>query len=191
MSNPYDVLGIPYNATREQVNAAYQTLARKYISENKKSMLDELDKAYDEIMLNGNVGHQSQYYYGADFSDIRSRIDAGRLEDAQILLDGVPEGQRNAEWNYLKGTICQKKGWLDDAASYFRRAKDLDPSNDTYKSAYKNVNSYSTGGYKTERKAKNGSDSDCCDCDFCDICSGLLCADCCCECTGGDLIPCC
>ena len=28
-------------------------------------------------------------------------------------------------------------------------------------------------------------------CDACDMCSGLICADCCCECMGGDLISCC
>ena len=28
-------------------------------------------------------------------------------------------------------------------------------------------------------------------CSTCDICSGLMCADCCCECMGGDLIRCC
>ena len=28
-------------------------------------------------------------------------------------------------------------------------------------------------------------------CSTCDICQGLICADCCCECMGGDLISCC
>ena len=28
-------------------------------------------------------------------------------------------------------------------------------------------------------------------CSSCDVCQGLICADCCCECLGGDLISCC
>ena len=28
-------------------------------------------------------------------------------------------------------------------------------------------------------------------CNACDICNVLICADCCCECMGGELIPCC
>ena len=28
-------------------------------------------------------------------------------------------------------------------------------------------------------------------CSACDVCNGLICADCCCECMGGDLISCC
>ena len=28
-------------------------------------------------------------------------------------------------------------------------------------------------------------------CNACDMCSSLICADCCCECMGGDLISCC
>lgn len=39
---------------------------------------------------------------------------------------------------------------------------------------YNNYNTYNAGG-----------------CNACDICNGLICADCCCECMGGDLIPCC
>ncbi|MCQ2477125.1 MAG: J domain-containing protein [Clostridia bacterium] len=184
MKNPYEILGVSMYATREQINAAYQQLSRQYAESGNMRKQQELDEAYDRIMLEGDYSFQN-VYYGADFSDIRHRIDSGRLEDAQILLDGVPESQRNGEWNYLKGTICQKKGWLEEAEKYFRRATELDSSNETYKSAYDNINSYSNGGYKT--KGKN-SDSDC---SCCNICSGLLCADCCCECMGGDIIPCC
>ena len=40
------------------------------------------------------------------------------------------------------------------------------------------------GGYNTGSYGGGG-------CSACDLCSGLICADCCCECMGGDLIRCC
>ena len=93
---------------------------------------------------------------------------------------------RDAQWYYLKGTIQQKRGWLEEAANNFGRACDMDPTNNTYKMAFNKVNQARSGGYRAERR----KDSDR-GCSACDICSGLMCADCCCECFGGDLIPCC
>ena len=41
-----------------------------------------------------------------------------------------------------------------------------------------------SGGYNPGAPRQGG-------CSGCDVCSGLLCADCCCECFGGDFIRCC
>ena len=41
-----------------------------------------------------------------------------------------------------------------------------------------------TGGYRTAGGSSGG-------CSACDVCTTLYCADCCCECMGGDLIRCC
>lgn len=183
MKNPYDVLGLPRGAGTEQVNAAYRELLRKYQDSGDQRKIDELNCAYDEIVMGSQYG--SSYSSSPDFSDIRAKINSGRLDDAQILLDGIPEYSRNAQWYYLKGTIQQKRGWLEEAAKNFATASNLDPSNDTYKMAYNKINKARAGGYRTERRPNERDGADCCD-----ICSGLICADCCCECFGGDLIPC-
>ena len=185
MRNPYEVLGIPQGAGMEQVNAAYRELLRRYQDANNLRMIDELNAAYDSIVM-GGASANSYNTGNADYSDIRAKINSGRLDDAQILLDGMPEYGRDAQWYYLKGTIQQKRGWLEEAAKNFATASNLDPSNNTYKMAYNKVNNARTGGYKTERREKEKSG-----CSGCDMCTGLICADCCCECFGGDLIPCC
>lgn len=191
MRNPYDVLGVPQGATSEQVNAAYKELLRKYTDAGQQNKIDEINSAYDTIIMGTPSGSNSGYSYSgysygaADYSDIRAKINANRLDDAQILLDGMPENSRDAQWYYLKGTVQQKRGWLEEAAKNFATASNLDPSNNTYKMAYNKINNARSGGYRTERRSgKSG-------CSGCDICSGLICADCCCECFGGDLIPCC
>ena len=193
MRNPYEVLGVPQGASAEQVNAAYRELVRKYQDSGNQSKIDELNSAYDEIIMGSQrTGGSSSNGYSSysstpDYSDIRAKINSGRLDDAQILLDGMPEYNRDAQWYYLKGTVQQKRGWLEEAAKNFATASNLDPSNNTYKMAYNKVVNARSGGYRTERRSSSEKSG----CSGCDICSGLLCADCCCECFGGDLISCC
>lgn len=192
MRDPYDVLGVPRSASEEEINTAYREKARQLQDMGAgDGQLEELNSAYDAVILQrANAGSYS--YAGAysetDYSDIRAKIRANRLDDAQVLLDGIPDARRDAEWFYLKGTVQQKRGWLEEAAHNFSRACDLDPSNSTYRAAFNQVNNARSGGYRTERRSRSGDGGGC---SACDICSGLLCADCCCECMGGDLVPCC
>ena len=193
MRNPYEILGIPQGAGMEQVNAAYREMLRIAQSSGDQRKIDELNQAYDTIVMGSSSSSASGYSAGgysnpstADYSDIRAKINSGRLDDAQILLDGIPEYSREAQWYYLKGTVQQKRGWLEEAAKNFATASNLDPSNNTYKMAYNKVNSSRSGGYRTERRRNRDDDSGCCN-----ACTSLICADCCCECFGGDLIPCC
>ena len=59
-----------------------------------------------------------------------------------------------------------------------------DPMNTEYKNAFMAMQQ-NAGGYRNMNTG-NMSQDDCCNC-----CSNLICADCLCECMGGDLIPCC
>lgn len=206
MSNPYEVFGLPENATDDQVREAYRTLARRYQQEmtegnpryNPSEKMDELDKAYDAIIMSRSSGfgsqrqtyassssaNQSGYSVNTDFSDIRVKIQNGRFDDAEMLLDGIPEQSRTAEWFYLKGSIQYRKGWLEEAGGNYAAACRMDPDNKEYRAAYDNMSNSSSGGYRMNREKNSG-------CSACDMCTGLVCADCCCECMGGDLIRCC
>lgn len=192
MKNPYEVLGVPDGASLDQVKAAYKILSGKYQNDMRK--MDELNNAYDSIVMNSSGGSYrggsySGYTEANDYADIASKIRSGRLDDAQILLDGIPESNRDAQWYYLKGTVLQKRGWLEEAANHFATANRMDPSNNTYKMAYNRVINARSGGYRTERRQTRSGRSN--DCGYLDCCCNLLCADACCECMGGDLISCC
>ena len=106
----------------------------------------------------------------------------------QIAANDVPMDGRDAEWHFLMGSVCYKRGWLNDAYSQFTMAVQMNPSNMEYQSALGQMNrqrgGYMSGNTMPNSAAANANTA-------CNCCSSLICADCCCEACGGDLIPCC
>lgn len=210
MNNPYEILGVYENASDEEIKNAYREKARAIqtadysnspLSDIADRKMKELDDAYDAVMAQRRSGnsYSSQNNYGTytdtsynssytppTYQEIREKIRRNEIDAAQILLDNIPEASRIAEWYYLQGMIQQKKGWTNAAYENYTRAYQMDSSNPEYSRAYQMMNNQRSGGYRTAT-GKN-SDSEC---SFCNICQGLICADCCCECMGGDIIPCC
>ena len=213
--NPYEVLGVREDATDEEIKEAYRALARKYhpdkyIDEGLKEMATEkmktINEAYEEIKTlragksgaggSGSAGGYGSYGsaggYGssgsggsADFAEVRRLINAGAYMQAERILDAMAADRRGAEWHFLRGCILLRRGWIHDAAKYFDTACRMDPQNAEYRNARLNI----------ERMAQQGSagrttGTVCAD-DGCGCCANLMLADCCCECMGGDLIPCC
>ncbi len=201
MNNPYEYLGVGRNATEKDIMDAYRRIAgeinNSFMPEEERiRRMDELNNAYDTILNtlrgtssytnNNSYSQQNNYHNNSQFSDVRQQINSGRIDDAEMILDGIHPSMRNAEWHYLKGVIHQRRGWLNEAYRCYQTACSMDPQNREYAAAFNAMNNNANGGYRTTRRQNNSNG-----CDGCDICSGLLCADCCCECCGGDLIPCC
>lgn len=208
MNDPYKVLGVSPDASDEEIKKAYRALARKYhpdkyrdsdLADLASEKMKEINAAYEQIKQmresgnrQGNQQNYNQSYAGntsstgnPQYNEIRRQINLNNIRQAEILLNNIPTEDRNAEWNFLMGCVAVKRGRYVDAQRYFDVACSMDPYNNEYRSAQEQLrmraNGYG-GGYNT---ANNGG------CSACDVCSGLLCADCCCECFGGDLIRCC
>lgn len=200
MRDPYEVLGVPRGASKEQVKAAYRELAKKYhpdnyinspLAENANKKMQEINEAYDAIIsgntgsFHSNTGSASGYTHN-NYQQVRDLMNLGKLDMAEQLLENMSPNTRDAQWYYLKGQINYQRGWTDQAYTYFATAYNMQPNNAEYRHAYENLSSQRSGGFRTNGRHNQGSD-----CDACSICQGLLCADCCCECMGGDCIPCC
>ncbi|MDR2647384.1 MAG: molecular chaperone DnaJ [Oscillospiraceae bacterium] len=201
MKNPYEILGVPPDVNDARLREAYRRLAMENDG-NPRSMA-QINEAYDAILLSrgsganarqtppnymntqyGNQNDQSYQQPNNMFEEIRRRLRVGHYDDADTLLDGYPKKQRDAEWYYLKGCAQRGRGWLEEAIKCFSAAEKMEPTNQEYRAAYEAAMHNRRGAYRAQRREKD--DDDCCG-----ICTGLLCADCCCECAGGDLIPCC
>lgn len=219
MNDPYKILGVSRTDDDDKIKAAYRELVRKYhpdkyantdLAEMANEKMKEINAAYEQIQSErkhgtasgaGGYGYGAQdtgYSYtgegtytgdsahGADFNRIRVHINSGNLDDAQALLRGIPESGRGAEWHYLMGCVLLRRGHIVDAQNYLDRACRLDPYNAEYRTVADRLRAQTAAqasGYRTSMHTGG--------CSECDICSSLLCADCCCECMGGDLISCC
>ena len=204
MNNPYTVLGVSPNASDEEIKQAYRNLARKYhpdkyrdsdLADLVTEKMKEINAAYEEIQKmraqkgSGNGGSRGGYQqqsgsYSGQYAEVRRLINAGSLYEAERLLRQAPLNEQNAEWHFLMGCVLYKRGYFLDAQKMFDRACAMDPYNTEYAMARDRLREQAStygGGYRT-------ADSSGCMCDFC---TTLLCADCCCDCLGGDLIPCC
>lgn len=206
--DPYKVLGVSPSATDAEIKTAYRNLAKKYhpdkynghdLEDLASEKLKEINTAYDLIQKERQAGDgfakgagsgfagSSSYSGSGQFAEIRRAIQAGDLTRADAMLDA--KTNRNAEWHYLKGMVLLKKGWYDGARQHFSTANNMDPGNAEYSNAYNTVNSSASGYGQAFYGSQNQRTNN--DCGVCNICGGLLCADCCCECMGGDCIPCC
>ncbi|MEI3104053.1 MAG: DnaJ domain-containing protein [Oscillospiraceae bacterium] len=98
-----------------------------------------------------NTGYNTGYSgaYGAAWQRIRLAISQGNLNLAEELLNAQTD--HNGEWNFLKGAVCYKRGWMDEARRYYETAVQMDPGNAEYQRALDMINgngaAYRPNGY--------------------------------------------
>ena len=183
------------SATDEQVRAAYRELAKKYHPDNyvnnpladvAAEKMKEVNAAYEQVMAERKSGERvrGEYTGRTHYAAVRNYISYGDIFAAERILNETKPEDRDAEWYFLMGSVLYRRGWFDEALRNFETAARMDPDNREYNAAVARMGyqrqSYANGG---PRRGGGFSTLDCC--------SSLLCADCCCECMGGDLIPCC
>ena len=167
MNDPYKILGVPEDASDEEIKKAYRELARKYHPDNyhdnpledlAQEKMKEINAAYEQITKErasgrrtggaygggsyGYGGYQSYGGYGSSQSysgqssvlqQARIAINTGNISRAEALLANYSD--HNAEWNFLKGVVCYRRGWMDEALRYYRIAVQMDPGNAEYRQA--------------------------------------------------------
>ena len=158
MRDPYQVLGVPSTATDEEVKKAYRDLARKYHPDNyhdnpladlAQERMKEINEAYEAVQSQrkaaraggysgGYGGYQAGYQTGyqsggSRYQRIRMAISQGNLNLAEELLNAMTD--HDAEWSFLKGAICYRRSWLDEARRYYQNAVNMDPDNQEYQRA--------------------------------------------------------
>lgn len=152
----------------KEINAAYEQITKE------RSGRASGSSAYGGASYGGSYsygygygGTQSQSYGGSSvFQQVRLAINRGDLTRAEGLLNAISD--HNAEWNFLKGTICFRRGWLDEAKRYYQTACQMDPNNAEYRQA---LNYMESGGQTAyQRGGTFGTDCDS------GLCGKLCCA---------------
>ncbi|MBO5407787.1 MAG: J domain-containing protein [Clostridia bacterium] len=201
--DPYKVLGVSPSDNDETIKKAYRELVKKYhpdryqdnpLEDLAKEKLQEINQAYDQITREragrSNSGYSSNSYSGgysgggSRFSNVRSMIHQRRFQEAEAELNRSNDG--SAEWHYLIGVIYLNKGWHFEGIQHLQTAVNMEPGNMEYRNMLNSVSRRQQTYQQTGNTYGYGGGMNTCDC-----CSNLLCADCCCEMMGGDLISCC
>lgn len=197
--DPYKVLGVSKGASEEEIKRAYREMVKKYhpdqyadnpLGDLAEEKIKEINEAYRILTEGGSSSYSSSgsssYGGNMDFAQIRRLIEQNRLSEAENALDRM--NNQTAEWNYLKGRIHLQRGWMHSAINFLQMACRMDPGNAEYRNTLNQISrmntQYRSMGNQYGYRQTNGGDP-------CNCCTQLICADCCCECMGGDLISCC
>ena len=163
----------------KEINAAYEQ-----IQKDRKAG----KTSYGSGTYGGSYGGNGGYYGGgydqscggysgnSQFADVRRLIQQNRVAEADEILDGVPEYNRNAEWYFLKGSIYYRRGWLGEASRCYQRAYQMEPGNREYAAAWQRISYQQQYGSSPGRST--GTRFYGCPCDCCDCCTALMCMDC-------------
>lgn len=85
------------------------------------------------------------------FQQVRMAINRNDLGMAEQLLAQIAD--HDGEWNFLKGTICYRRGWVDEARRYYQTACQMSPGDLEYRQALNfvenNREGYRPDGYET------------------------------------------
>ena len=173
----------------KEINAAYEQITKERASGKRGS--GSGGASYGASGYGGYGGYQGYGGYGGSQSysgqssvlqQARIAINTGNISRAEALLANYSD--HNAEWNFLKGVICFKRGWLDEAKRYYETAVQMDPGNPEYRQALAMAEGRSAGyrpaGYS--RVTTDGCDDPCTR-----LCGTMLC----CNLLGGGGYFCC
>ncbi|MEG1529797.1 MAG: hypothetical protein RR405_05520 [Clostridia bacterium] len=217
-TDPFVILGIDKGSSQSEILEAYKAKKQYYSSRlfnegeegsDAARSLEQLETAFQAAM---EYCHQSATVSGegeSSFEEVKAAINEKNLEGAQKLLDGI--SYRGGEWHYYQSIVFYSKSWLAESKKQLEIALELDPSNEKYKKALNNIkkkvdgskpfsaqqaqtdnqnqnqNQNNTYTQRSYQQPTSGDAGDGC----CAACQAMWCADCCCECMGGDLIRCC
>jgi molecular chaperone DnaJ len=176
--DPYSVLGVPRDASEEEITKAYRRLAKKYHpdlnrgnEEEAQKKMSEINDAYDRIKnpekaqsggaQSGYGGYYGYNPYGNAYGQSRQRqssntyeqaaeqyIRYGRYREALNVLQSAQV--KNARWYYLSALANDGLGNQVTALEHMRRAVSMDPSNQEYLEA---LSALENGGSAYRRQA--------------------------------------
>lgn len=200
VNNPYEVLGVPKNASNDEIKKAYRQLCKKYhpdsyvdnpLADLAEEKFKEVQAAYEQIMkeregsgytYSASGQTQSSSQETVELQAARNYINNRRFHEALNVLSNI--GNRNAMWYYYSAIANMGIGNNLVAVEHAKQAAAMEPNNMEYVNFANQMQfrgqQYQNMGYGYGRQSF-GTGNLCCD---------LWCMDTMCECMGGDLCSC-
>ena len=163
----------------KEINAAYEQITKERASGKRGS--GSGGASYGASGYGGYGGYQGYGGYGGSQSysgqssvlqQARIAINTGNISRAEALLANYSD--HNAEWNFLKGAVCYRRGWLDEAMQNYNLAVQMEPGNLEYRQALAMMQQ----GGQAYRPYGGGAVVDGMDCCTTMLCMNCLCGGC-------------
>ena len=139
----------------KEINAAYEQI-NKMRGSSRGGGQSSSSASYGGY--SGNYSGSYGYGYGGGGSaqqsgssvlqQVRIAINSGDLSRAEALLANYAD--HNAEWNFLRGAVCYRRGWLDEARRYYETAVQMDPGNREYRQALEFMDAAGRSAYSPD-----------------------------------------
>jgi len=167
IANPYKVLGIPENASDDDIKKAYRKLSRMYhpdanMNNPNKDQIEEkfkeVQQAYEQIMKEREYGGSgySDYNYGGFGSSYQQRanntsqyetylnaavnyINSGHYKEALNILNNMAD--KTSQWYYLSAIANYQSGNNIIALEHAKQAAKLEPNNIQYRQLVSQIES--------------------------------------------------
>ena len=166
----------------KEINAAYEQITKERGNKGggSSSSASGYGGSYGGY---GGYGGYSGSYAGSSsvLQQVRIAISTGDLTRAEALLANYSD--HNAEWNFLRGAVCYRRGWMDEAHRYYQTACQMDPGNAEYRRALEFMDHAGETTYPPEGRTFGT-----------DMCTANPCLTLCCAytlCNGGGYYFCC
>lgn len=212
ITDPYQVLGVPQNASDDAIKKAYRELSRKYhpdtnannpLADLAEEKFKQVQEAYQQIMEERERGGQQTYGYSGSSQSYSSSyssnatwqedqkmvaaanyINSRHYREALNVLSST--NNRSGYWYYFNALAHAGMGNNMEAMNFARQAVNIEPNNPEFNDLLSRL-SWRGRSYQDYSRGNGYGGSSCGTGNFC---CDLWLADTLCECMGGDLCSC-
>ena len=133
----------------KEINAAYEEINKLRSGGGRQNPASGANTAGYGGAYGGGYSTYRQYSGQQSSSSVlqqvRVAIQTGNISRAEALLTNYSD--HNAEWNFLRGAVCYRRGWLDEAKRYYQTACQMEPNNAEYRQALEFMENGSQSAY--------------------------------------------
>lgn len=172
----FKILNLNDNATSTEIEEAYKSRREKLREEmflegragnDAARDLTVLENTYADYLnevrfSKSKLDEASDNLHGNNstdvFADIEAFVKAGKLNEAQDLLDNIQT--RNDKWHYHQAMVYFKKDWFTDSKKHLEKAIELSPNNEKYKTTLEKLSNMMSGksGEQDPSKKRQGEE---------------------------------